>query len=267
MGIAGLIVGLLFIAEALGLIPDRDGAVIAGRKSLCESVAIGASLAVMNEDVKAVEVALRAVAARNRDILSAGVRGTDGQLKVSVGKHEQQWGGYQAATSTATHMHLPIAVGNRAWGRIELCFRPVTGSWVADKLGGSVVPLIVFLALAGSGATYMFLRSVLRKADVGKARVVPQRVRDTLNTVMEGVLVLDKQQRIALANDSFARMIGTDPAALRGVRASDLEWAWRGGSAENREQPPPWARSLDEGTPQRGAVLDLLSSAAGPRVL
>ena len=38
IGIGSLIVGVLFAAELLGLIPDRDGAVIAGRKSLCESV-------------------------------------------------------------------------------------------------------------------------------------------------------------------------------------------------------------------------------------
>ena len=264
-GIASLIVSILFAAHALGLIPDRDGAILSGRKSLCESVAIAASLAVMNHDDKAVGETIRAVAERNHDILSAGVRGPDGRLKITVGAHEASWGGYRAKTSTATHMHLPIAIGDRPWGRLEFCFRPVTGSVAADWMGGSIVPLVIFVAACGSIATYLFLRSVLKKADLGKARVVPQRVRDTLNTVMEGVLVLDREQRIALANDSFGRMLGKDPSALRGVKASDLAWAWPRAAHDTGAAPLPWARSILEGTPQRGTVLDLLDSADGRR--
>ena len=265
LGIASLIVSILFAAHALGLIPDRDGAIVSGRKGLCESVAIAASLAVMNHDDKAVGETIRAVAERNHDILSAGVRGPDGRLKISVGC-TRALGGDTAATSTATHMHLPIAIGDRPWGRVEFRFRPVTGSWAADWMGGSIVPLVVFVAACGSIATYLFLRSVLRKADLGKTRVVPQRVRDTLNTVMEGVLVLDREQRIALANDSFGRMLGRDPSALRGVKASELAWAWP--QARHDTLPPlPWARSIQEGTPQRGMVLDLLNSASGRRVV
>jgi signal transduction histidine kinase/DNA-binding response OmpR family regulator len=267
LGIASLIVSTLFAAHALGLIPDRDGAVVNGRKGLCESVAIAASLAVMNHDDKAVGETIRAIAERNHDILSAGVRGPDGRLTFKVGAHESCWGGYSARTSTATHMHLPISIGDRLWGRVEFCFRPVAGSRVADWMGGSIVPLVVFVAACGSIATYLFLRSVLRKADVGKTRVVPQRVRDTLNTVMEGVLVLDKEQRIALANDSFGRMLGRDPAALRGVKASELAWAWPRVGHETERAPLPWARSIQEGTPQRGTVLDLLNSASGRRVV
>ena len=39
---------------------------------------------------------------------------------------------------------------------------------------------------------------------------MPDRVRATLNTIAEGLLVLDKEQRIALANDAFARTVGLD---------------------------------------------------------
>jgi signal transduction histidine kinase/DNA-binding response OmpR family regulator/HPt (histidine-containing phosphotransfer) domain-containing protein len=264
LGIASLVVSILFAAQALGLIPDRDGAILSGRRNLCESVAIAGSLALMNHDDQAIAETLRAVAERNHDIVSAGVRSPDGQLKVSVGAHEVRWNGYNAATSTATHMHLPIALENRPWGRLEICFRPLTGTLAADWMGGSIVPLAGFVAACGSLATYLFLRSVLRKADLGKARVVPQRVRDTLNTVMEGVLVLDRDQKIALANDAFGRMLGRDPAALRGVNASDLAWAWP------RTRGPalfPWSRSIEDGTPQRGTVLDLQTTGEGRRIV
>src|SRR5262249_13020414 len=108
--------------------------------------------------------------------------------------------------------------------------------------------------------------SVLRKADLGKARVVPQRVRDTLNTVMEGVLVLDRDQRIALANDSFGRMLGQDPSALRGVKASELAWAWPRARGRGRALFPR-SRSIEDGTPQRGTVLDLQTTTEGRRIV
>jgi hypothetical protein len=44
-GLVSLLVSILFAAQALGLMPDREGAVVDGRKALCEALAIHCSLA------------------------------------------------------------------------------------------------------------------------------------------------------------------------------------------------------------------------------
>ena len=45
IGLVSLMVSIVFAAQALNLVLDREAAVIAGRKQLCEAVAVGCSLA------------------------------------------------------------------------------------------------------------------------------------------------------------------------------------------------------------------------------
>ena len=109
---------------------------------------------------------------------------------------------------------------------------------------------------------FLFLRSAFRAAGPGPAGVVPDRVRDTLNTVMEGVLVLDREQRIALANDAFARTVGVPAEALRGRRASDL--CCTRTQTGPRPDALPWARAIADGVPQRGSILAAPRRAGRP---
>src|SRR5262249_15522840 len=143
------------------------------------------------------------------------------------------------------------------------CFRPLVRFPIVERFGGSLLPLLSFVGAAGTVTTCAFLRSALRRPARGVATAVPDRVRDALNTVMEGVLVLDKEQRVARANDAFARTVGVPPESLRGRRASELGWV------RPQTGPPdgsyPWARAIAEGTPQRGAILGLRTEAEAVR--
>ena len=59
-----------------------------------------------------------------------------------------------------------------------------------------------------------------------------------LESVMEGVLVLDRDERIALANDAFAKMVGKDPDAIRGdYPCRDV--AIRGAGVMSNRYPSP----------------------------
>ena len=92
IGLTSLMLCMLFAAHALGLVPDREGAVIAGRKALCETVAIHcASLVSRPDDISSLRVVLAAIRQRNPDIQSAGLRNAAGQLLVSAGDHETPW--------------------------------------------------------------------------------------------------------------------------------------------------------------------------------
>ncbi|TWT72588.1 sensor domain-containing diguanylate cyclase/phosphohydrolase [Crateriforma conspicua] len=72
--------------------------------------------------------------------------------------------------------------------------------------------------------------------------VVPNRVRDALNTFTEGLLLIDEQERIVLANDAFAQMIEQQPNRLLGKRASRLRWVC---SHDAGIHDFPWMRVLD----------------------
>ena len=243
--------------------PDREAAELKGRKALCESLAVSCSLAAERDDVPLITHVIRSIAGRNPEILSAAARRADGRMLVDVGQHARQWGEGVGAVSSPTHMHVPIALGDKPWGSIEVRFRPLTRFGGISWLGGSMAPLAVFMSSAGTVTYFLLLGSTFRTPGRGPSGMVPDRVRDTLNTVMEGVLVLDKDERIALANDAFARTVGVPADALRGRRASEL--------CVKRVQPflqadtLPWARAIADGVPQRGSILRLHAGQSAAR--
>jgi hypothetical protein len=65
MGLAFLVVTLLFAAVSLHLIPDRIGAIREGRASLSETVAINTSAFIIKNDFKIMKYILGMVVERN----------------------------------------------------------------------------------------------------------------------------------------------------------------------------------------------------------
>src|SRR5437763_14852010 len=90
--LTSIVLSVLFAAQALGLLPDREGAVLQGRKALCEAEAVHATLTVRQGDTAGVRAALLALLQRNPDVLSAALRARDGRLLVEVGDHRAHWG-------------------------------------------------------------------------------------------------------------------------------------------------------------------------------
>jgi signal transduction histidine kinase/CheY-like chemotaxis protein len=260
LGLVSITLSVLFAAHALGLVPDRQGAVVEGRKALCEAVGVQSSLAVERGDSSAVRSALRALFKRNPDVLSAAIRTPEGRLLFDTDNHETLWGGTALAGSTPTHMRVPIALKDRPWGTVEIRFRDLEPAGWLSFLGGPIFPLAAFVTVVSFLGMCAYLRVIFRHSD-DSAKVMPDRVRATLNTVAEGVLVLDRNERIALANEAFARKIGQPAAALAGRRASELPWKDLG--AGQAEQRYPWARAIDEGATQMGMILGLEAGTRG----
>ncbi|MBV9126001.1 MAG: response regulator, partial [Planctomycetes bacterium] len=265
IGLVSITLSLVFAAYALGLVPDREGALLDGRKSLCESLAIECSRAVQKNDPAEMETVTRAILQRHPEVLSAGIRGADGKLVLEIGDHQAHWEVASDQPSTDSQMHVPIALENRLWGQVELRFPPLQSRGLLGFLAGPLLPLVAFLLVAGLLVTYGYLRLVLRHADAMPTKIVPDRVRDTLNTVVEGVLVLDRDHRIALANEAFAKTLGKSSSELKGRKASELPWLPP--RADALPEDFPWARASREGTPQMGVILGLRTNKRGVRTV
>jgi PAS domain-containing protein len=202
LSLACLTLSVLLTAQMLGVLPDQDKAVVDGRKSLSEAVAIDCSLAAQRGDMELIEASLRAIVGREKELHSAALRSAEGELLVAVGNHEKHWKPNSQLLSTPTQMYVPIAAHGEEWGTVELRFAPVSaGAGWMGKLGHTV-RFILFVVCAGFLVHFLYLRRVLRHLD--PTRVIPQRVRNTLDTLAEGLVVLDKQQRIVFANQSFS---------------------------------------------------------------
>jgi PAS domain S-box-containing protein len=256
LGVASLMLSILFAAHAIGLLPDRDGALLEKRRAVCEALAINCSHAVQKKDIQTLRASTEQIVARNPEILSAGIRGPDNKLVVEIGDHARNWSGAPDGHSTPTNMYVPINMNHKPWGSVEVRLVPLGPGGLIGMAGGPLLPLALFVISAGFLASYVYLRAVLRHAHRTNGKVIPQRIRDTLNTVTEGILVLDRDQRIALANDAFAQTLGQPASELQGLKASDLPWTARPSARF------PWVRAIREGIAQRGAILGLRTKDA-----
>ncbi len=261
LGLSSLVVTVLLLALNVGLVPDRDGALRAGRQSLAEAVAAGSTALMDDEDDTRLRRLLAFVAQRNPELLSLGVRRADGTLAVQVGDHEQGWAPPADAVSTETQLVLPILQGTERWGRVELRFVPLhpVGWWAL--LTAPVNVLIGGTGLVCFVLFYLYLRRMLRHLD--PSRSVPGRVRTAFDTLAEGLLVLDPNGRIVLANRAFTEMAGGEADALIGQRAASLAWTNQARSRIHNDDTP-WVASLDDAQ-TRHNVLMYLDDGQGSR--
>ena len=109
--------------------------------------------------------------------------------------------------------------------------------------------LLVILAI-GTPLLLLAVNLALKRM-LRRSSQVPQRVRKTLDTLAEGVLLLDGDEQVVFANSSFAQTVGANPNELEGRRAGDLGLSHRG---ENREsQVDPWKAACSDGRTVKGA--------------
>lgn len=254
-----LTISTTLVARLIGIIPDAARGALEARKALCETIAIDYSLAIQQEDLRTIRTGLRAIVARNPEMRSAALRRADGKIMVEVGHHAACWAQRAGEGSTATHVLIPIYSGSDPWGALEICFTEPVGT-ILGVFAVSDVALVLFIAVAGAAVYYFYLRKVLDH--LNPASVVPERVRTTLNTLAEGVVVLDTRERVILGNDAFGKTIGIDPEQLQGRTLAAFPWR---GETEGFETAYPWAQAVRTGTAQNGVVVKLAGEDGGLR--
>lgn len=265
IGFASLTVGILCLAFLFGLVPDRDQAVLEGRKSLSESLAIHCTAAVQQNEVETLRHTVPEIVRRNPDVQSAALRNVAGEILLEVGDHQAHWDASQTGPSDA-QMQVPIALKDQRWGTVELRFRPLFGQGILGMLTSPAYRLLAFVGIVGTIVYFGYLWRVLGKLLSGDFGAVPKRIRATMDTLSEGVLILDKHQNIALANDAFARIVGQPAEKLEGLKASELPWV-RPQTAEASAADYPWEQALQGVDARKGVVLGLQTDAVRPRTL
>ncbi|MBO3703791.1 MAG: PAS domain-containing protein, partial [Candidatus Accumulibacter sp.] len=261
-GLAALVASILLVAAVLGLIPDRVGALRDGRVALAESIAASTMTLIAIDQPDQIESMLGLMVTRNPEMLSGGLRRDDGTLVMSVGDHARSWTLPDSELSTDSQLKVPIRADSKRWGQLELSYRPLAAPGLRGVIESPLLLLIGFLAVSGFTAFYLYLSKVLRYLD--PSRAVPARVREALDTLAEGLLVIDRKQQIVLANHAFSTMLGKSPEALVGRQASSLPWLGAGG-AVLAEASLPWVTSLRDASVQRNVLLRISDASAKVR--
>jgi diguanylate cyclase (GGDEF)-like protein/PAS domain S-box-containing protein len=264
LGLTSLGLGGLCLLHSLGVLPDSTVISLKGRKALCEAMAIACSSAAVRNDRATIESTTRAIVARNPEIQSAAVRLASGEVIFAIGPHPSNWKSEQGEGSTTSHVQVPIKLNDQRWGTVEVRFAAPS---VLQEIFLLKNPTYRFIALF-TGINFLFISAYLHAVSRQLLRTsggIPQRVREALDTLVEGVLLIDSEQRIAFANEAFARKVGRSAQELENQTARELGWASQSG--HEIAAPPPWMHALTEGEDKRGTIIGLRTEIDGLRTL
>ncbi len=237
-GLICLVTSVLMIAIVLEIAPNRDGAVVEGRKHLSETLAMSASAFIGRADIESLNLLLNEIVERDDSLLSTGLRSTDGVLFLEKGPHATTWVPQADDKSTENFIQVPIYGESGRIGTMELSFIRLRPAGILGLFWNVWTPTLLFMTVACFITFSIYMRRMLQQLDPSNA--VPARVRSALDTLAEGLLVLDKHGRIVLANHAFAQLVGRDAHKLVGQKATTLNWV----TENDPNWIPPWSVAL-----------------------
>lgn len=247
---------VLLGAELFGFTPDESKYELDSRKKISESLAIQFSLLASKQDINTIHKLIRYIVKRNPDIESAGIRLATGKLIFQSANHSNLWQGYNEEKSTSTHVLVPIMREGDLWANVELKFADIHGTSFWNFLDQNIFKMSAFVLLIGFFVFLIFMLRTLRQLD--PTTVIPDRVNAAFDTLSEGLIILDDEEQIVLANKSFCDKIGRPIESLLGIKASELKW--KRISKEKSGVVYPWIEVLSSGKHSLGSQLILISS-------
>ncbi len=195
-----------------------------------------------------------------RLLLSVGVRSDSGALRVATGHHAEIWDARESDSGNVDAVKVPITLNRRPWGHVELCFHKSAPSMLASLMKHPLIRLLAFFTLAGIPVYTIFVSRVIQLFH--STQVVPDRVRQALDTLAEGLLVLDENERIVLANQSFAKTLDVATNELVDQPASSLSWV----AFDECSDAYPWSLAIHEAAPQTERMLRLEMHSGESRI-
>ncbi|MGH6649417.1 diguanylate cyclase [Aquabacterium sp.] len=254
-GLVSLLIGLLMVLDlVLKLLPDQRAMTQNVREQVAVNVAVQVKL--LLNDVRLQEPLagmIKEIVQQSPEIESIGIRRETGELLMATSGHADGWSPPPLGLSTITSVVVPLNSGTSKWGQLEIGYRSPWPNTLLGWLKQPTVQLIFTISTASFVAFYLYLRRVLQHLDPSKA--IPERVRVAFDTLTEGLLVLDLQGQILLANSAFRGFHPQAGDVLMGRSIKQLEWLVNG--VHETADLPPWERALLTTEPILGVEVDL----------
>ena len=250
-GLVVLTISILLALDLAGVVPKAsDAERFEARVALCESIASQAGAAIERNDFTNARQILEAGVIRNDEVLSAGFRSAGERLLVATREHRALWAPTRGSGSDAEHVRIPIRRGGRPVGSVEIRLKDLPGpsGLLAAYWERPLARMIVLMSIAGFVVYGFYIRRTLRHLD--PSAVIPARVQAALDVMTEGVLLVDAQEQVVLANQAMAERLGQPARSLLGVRPSSFDWVRE---ADDPNAALPWVQALRSGEPS-GAV-------------
>ena len=238
LGLVSIIISTMLLGVFVGLMPDEHKEYTKGKVALAEVIAANSTLVLTHGDVRRMEALLALMIQRAPEIRYGKVLNDSGESLATVG------------TPTLEPMEkvdVPIFSGEKKWGRVELYFDNPLPQGFLGFFYQKPVHYIVFVAILSFFFSYFYLGRMLKMLDPSQA--IPDRVRSALDTMAEGLLVLDAKQNIVLANEAFSLIVDSKQQDLLGKNIDRFKWE-NIDRSEFKMSESPWGIALAKGVAQ-----------------
>jgi len=253
-GLVALTLASVLLLDLLGLVPRPGSNALEKRAALSELVATQVAAAPNPNDYAAFRMLLASTVERNPELLSAALRSPGGNLVVSVGDHRELWRPGPDERASATHVGIPLHRAGRVWQTLELRFAELHDDGLfATALANPLVHLLAALGAVCFVVYAAYMSRTLQHLD--PSAVIPARLQSALDMMAEGIVILDRDEEIVLANEAFAERCGRTTADLLGAKVSGLDWRNRADDASPRQLP--WTEAIRSGRARKGDAVRL----------
>lgn len=232
---------LIGLDLATGLVPDPIKASSRVRVVIAEALAGRLTQQLGQADDIEWHRTLARARQSHPEIVVAALRTDDGRILASAGAQDKLAPPRPDDRSTIDRMIVPIERNEGRWGRLEIVYEPVYPQTLAGWLTMPMSLTLLGLIALGVPLYGLYLRRALQLLDPSNA--VPDRVRAAFDTLAEGVVVLDRNGRVVLANQVFRDMVPDGNPEILGKRAADLPWLT--GALANDGTALPWIAAIE----------------------
>jgi diguanylate cyclase (GGDEF)-like protein/PAS domain S-box-containing protein len=239
--------GPMMAGNLLSLLTPDLQRVQVERTEVSQKVAMNCSKYVGASDPFKLQKVCKESLLSNDQLRSLRILRHDGLVLYSSPDHDRYWSLKPDAPSDLNQLRIPLIRGESVYAEIELAFEPVSSFWGSSFVRWAMILGFGFFINVGSFA--LFLGRALSVLDPKSA--VPKRVRNTLDTIVGGVVILDEKGKLLLANDSFTRWTNLTVDELVERELSSLSW-----SKDDRERWP-WEAAIQDKLPKIGVKLSL----------
>lgn len=212
--------GPMLAANMLGMLHIDNSTVLQERQLVCQKLATSVSHFLSTKDDVSLQRVCRSTVIQVEDLRSVRVVRYDGINFYCSPDHSSYWTLKPDEPATIDQIRVPLNREGRTWAELEIAFDPKVSKSYAPWMRWGLLIGIGFILNFGSFS--IFLGRLMKGIDTKNA--VPKRVRNTLDTIVGGVVILDKQGKILLANESFAECVGRPAEELAGSALADLPW-------------------------------------------
>lgn len=220
----GLLAGVMvWVAVQLNIVPSPTDFQRQHRVSITKSItaALGPILASGNLDKSPdLENRIKALAQTDPQIKCLIVRDRRNNIALTSDQNVSNFSEIKTAAHDITAVE--IKSNDRLLGKIEVHFRSVQPQGAMSYFA---FPHNLLMFTIGSVALITWLLFSRTLKYLNPSNIVPQRVRSALDTLTEGVVLVNQVGEVVHSNQAFQKIVGADDVTLIGNHIGDFDWS------------------------------------------